>query len=97
MKLSDYKDEKGMEIVGKLLIPMMNMFANPKVAKAMQSGITQMLSAALLNTPKDVKEILAILNDKPVEEFQMDGGVALNGMFELLTDPAMQQLFGLQS
>lgn len=97
MKLSDFKGDRGMEVTGKLLIPMLEMFANPDVAKAIEAGVAKMLSVAMLKTPKAMTEIMAILNDKPVEDFEMDGGVALNSVFDMLNDPALQRLFGLQS
>lgn len=97
MKLSDFKGDKGIEVAGKLMIPMMEMLANPIVNKAMQQDIMHGLGAGMIHTPKAIKEMLAVLNDKPVDEFEIDGGVAFVGVFELLDDPAIARLFGLQS
>lgn len=97
MKLSDFKGDRGLEVVGKLLIPITNIASNKEVAKASNKGLAQMLSAALLHAPKDVKEMLAILNDKPVEEYEVDGAKVLADMFAVFSDEALLQLFGLQS
>lgn len=97
MKLSDFKGDKGIEVAGKLMIPMMEMLANPIVNKEMQKNVMHGLGAGMVHTPKAIKEMLAVLNDKPVDQIEMDGGVALVGVFEMLDDPALQRLFGLQS
>ena len=98
MKLSDFKGDKGIEVVGKLLLPVTNIAANKEVTRAMKKGgLPAMLSAALLHQPNDVKELLAILNDKPVEEYEVDGAVILRDVFNLFTDEALLALFGLQS
>lgn len=98
MKLSDFKGSKGMEVVGKLLLPVSRIAANKEVAKAVRKGdIMQMISTALIQNPKDVREMLAILNDKPVEEYEVDGAVILNDVFALFEDEALLGLFGLQS
>lgn len=98
MKLSEFKGDKAMEVVGKLLLPVTNIAANKEVLKALRKGgLPMMLSAALINTPKDVKELLAILNDKPVEEYECDGATILADVFALFTDEALLRLFGLQS
>lgn len=97
MKLSDFKGEKGMEVVGKLLLPISNIAANKEVAKAMNKGLMPMLSAALINCPRDMRELLAILNNSPVEAYQVDAAVVLKDVFTLFEDEALLALFGLQS
>lgn len=98
MRLSDFKGEKAFEVVGKLLLPVSNIAANKEVAKALKKGgVAQMLSAALVNNPRDVKEMLAILNDKPIEEYEATGATVLADVFNLFEDPALLALFGLQS
>lgn len=97
MKLSDFKGDKGIEVVGRLLLPVSRIAGNKQVAKASQEGLAPMLSAALLHTPKDVREMLAILNDKPVEEYEVTGASILADVFRLFEDEALLQLFGLQS
>ena len=97
MKLSDFKGEKGIEVVGKLLLPISNIAANKEVAKAARKGVVPMLSAALVHRPKDVKELFAILHDKTPEEYEVDGAVILKDALELFEDEALLQLFGLQS
>ena len=97
MKLSEFKGEKGVEVIGKLLIPITTMATNPHVRKAAQDGLPKMISTMLTKTPKEAMEMLAILNDKPVEEFECNGATVLGDVLNLFTDEALLSLFGLQS
>ena len=97
MKLSDFKGEKGIQVVGKLLLPVSNIAANKEVRKAWKNGVIPMVSSALLNCPRDVREMLAILNDKPVEQYEVNGATILRDALNLFEDEALLALFGLQS
>lgn len=98
MKLTDFKGEKGIEVVGKLMIPMMNILGNPENTKpsVAQNIITQ-ISAFFRNNPKDVLEVLAILDDKPVEGYNINAQEALAKLLSWFDDPELLGLFGLQS
>jgi hypothetical protein len=97
MKLSDFKGDKGVEVIGKLLIPVTTMASNPHVRKAAEKGLPSMVSAMLTKTPKEARELLAILNDKSVEEYECNGATVLVDVLNLFTDEALLGLFGLQS
>ena len=98
MKLSEFKGDKGIEVVGKLLLPVSNIAANKEVTKALhKGGLPLMLSTALTTCPKDIREMLAILNDKPVEEYEVTGATILADVLNLFEDEALLRLFGLQS
>lgn len=97
MKLSDFKGEEGVKVVGRLLLPAGTMVANPKVAKAARKGLVHFLSAALENCPKQMTEIFAIVNNKKPEEYDSNGETVLMDALELFEDTALLRLFGLQS
>jgi hypothetical protein len=97
MKLSDFKGEEGLKVVGRLLLPAGTMVANPKVAKAAGKGLVHFLSAALENCPRQMMEIFAIVNNKSPEEYDANGETVLMDALELFEDPALLRLFGLQS
>ena len=96
MKLSDFKDEKGVEVIGKLLSPMCKIAANPENAKAKSKGVAGFASAMLRNSPKEVMEMLAILDDKDPGEYHCNGATVLMDVFNMLNDEVLLQLFGLQ-
>ena len=97
MRLSDFKDEKGVEVVAKLLLPIANIASNAKNAESLEKGGIAFASALLLNNAKDVMAMFAILNDKEPEEYHCDGATVLVDTFNMITDPPLMALFGLQS
>jgi hypothetical protein len=97
MKLSDFKEEKGVEVVAKLMIPICKIVANQENAKAKGKTKLEFASAMLQNSPTDVKEILAILADVDPAEYHCNGATVLVDLFEMLADTELMQLFGLQS
>ena len=98
MKLSEFKGDQGIEVVGKLLIPMSRIAANKEVTRAnRKGGLPLMLSAMLTHCPNETREMLAILNGKSVEEYEVTGATIMNDIFALFEDEALLRLFGLQS
>lgn len=98
MKLTDFKGTKGIEVVGKLLIPITNILGNPDNGAAAASGnlITQ-VSAFFRNNPKDVLEVLAIMDDKDPKNYDITAQDALAKLLSWFDDPELLGLFGLQS
>lgn len=96
MKLSDFKDEKAVEVVAKLLVPIMSIASNKENEKAKDKGGIAFASALLQNNKKDILAIFAILNEKEPEEYHCDAAKVLLDTFTLISDPALMSLFGLQ-
>lgn len=97
MRLSDFKDEKGVEVVAKLMAPICKIAANPENAKVKGKTKLELASAMFRNNPTEVKEMLAILADVDPAEYRCNGATVLMGLFEMLADPELMQLFGLRS
>lgn len=99
MKLSDFKDERGVEVVAKLLVPVCQIVANPANAEAKTKckNKLEFASAMLQNNPAEVKTMLAILNDTDPEAYHCNGASVMIGLLEMLADTEVMQLFGLQS
>ena len=99
MKLSDFKDERGVEVVAKLLVPVCTIAANPANAEAKTKckNKLEFASAMLQNNPAEVKAMLAILNDVDPEEYHCNGATVMLGLLEMLADTEVMRLFGLQS
>lgn len=97
MRLSDFKDEKAIEVVADLLEPIANVVTNEKNAEAKDKGVLQFASAMLKNSAADVKSILAILDDKDPAEYHCTAASVLGDVVNMLSDPELMQLFGLRS
>lgn len=97
MKLSEFRDEKGIEVVAKLLVPISNIAKNKDTATAKSGGMAEFASAMLRNNPKDVMNMLAILNGKDPAEYHCSAASVLVDVFDMLNDPELLQLFGARS
>ncbi len=97
MKLSEFKDEKGIEVVAKLLVPISNIAKNKGNVEAKGKSLIEFAAAMLQNNQKDVKDMLAILADADPAEYHCSAASVLVDVLNMLNDPELMQLFGLQS
>lgn len=96
MRLSDFKDEKAIEVVADLLEPIFNIVSNAENAKAKDDGMIKFAGAMLKNSAKDVMSMLAILDDKEPSEYHCNAASVMRDVVNMLSDPELMQLFGLQ-
>jgi len=99
MRLSDFKDEKAIEVVAALMGPISNIASNPENKKAQEAGGTVAAFAGkiLSNNASDVKDMLAILNDKDPADYHCTAASVLYDTMQMFSDPGLMELFGLQS
>lgn len=97
MRLSEFKDEKAIEVVADLLEPIYNIVSNSKNAEAKDKGVLPFAAAMLKNSAKDVMAMLAILDDKDPKEYHCNAATVLGDIVNMLSDDELLQLFGLQS
>lgn len=97
MKLSEFKDEKALQVISDLLVPIGRIAANPENAKAKDLGVLDFASAILRNSGKDVMTMLAILNDQDPATYHCTAASVMMDVFTMLDDPELLLLFGLQS
>lgn len=102
MRLSEFRDEQGVEVVAKLLVPIAKIVSNEKNAKAQKEanegkGSTlDFVSAMLQNNPRDVMDMLAILDGKDPNEYHCSAATVLVDALHMVSDPELLMLFGLQ-
>lgn len=96
MKLSEFKDEKAIEVVARLLVPIGNIVKNRDNANARGGTQLEFASAILANNPSDVKNMLAILNDVDPSEYHCNAATVIFDVMNMLADEELLQLFGLQ-
>lgn len=97
MRLSDFKDEKAIEVVADLIDPVSAIAKEIKNNKSEGLTVAQLVAVALKNCKKEAIQMFAILNDIPVEEYHCTGATILSDMIQMFSDPQLMQLFGLQS
>lgn len=97
-KLSDFKDEKGIEIASEVLSVIMEMLADERNRKQEgEKNRFKMFSAFMKNTPDKMKEIFAILSEEDVKSYHCDGAEAMTNLLIMVNDPIILGLFTLQS
>ena len=98
MRLSEFKDEKAIEVVADLLVPIGNIVANPANKEAQAGGKLLALAVSMLkNNATDVKTMLAVLNDADPDEYTCTAATVMRDVVDMLGDPELLRLFGLQS
>lgn len=96
-RLSDFKDEDAIRVVGELLVPIGNIVTNSINAGAKDKGALSFASSIFTNNTKDTLAMLAILSKTPSEEYSCTGATVLSDVIYMLSDPDLLQLFGLRS
>lgn len=94
MKLSDYKDEKALDLLADLIEPASEILGDNAVRDAASAGKTlRAVSIAIKNHKKSVLQVLAALDGVPVEEYHCNVMTLPLKLVELFDDPDIAQLF----
>ena len=97
-KLSDFKDEKGIEIASDVLSVIMEMLADERNRTQQgEKNRFKMFTAFMRNTPEKMMEIFAILSEQDVKNYHCDGAEAMTNTLILANDPIILGLFLSQS
>lgn len=97
MRLSEFRDERAVEVVADLLGPIGRIAANAKNAEAKGRSMAEFAGALLRNNPRDVLDMLAILDGRDPAGYHCTAAGILAGLLDMLNDPELMQLFGLRS
>ena len=98
MKLSDYKGEEALDVLADIIEPLTYIIADEEIQKLSKTPNTPMLAMvkpAIKNHKKELIEVLARLENKPVEEYKASMNLITLPMqvMELINDPEVQNLF----
>ena len=98
MRLSDFKDEKAIEVVAKLLVPIGNIAADKEMASVQKSSkhMGEFVSLLLQKHAQDAMTMLAVLNDQDPADYHCNAATVLADTFQMISDPQLMSLFGLQ-
>lgn len=96
MRLSDFKDEKAVEVVADLLEPIEKIAINPKMENAKGGSILGFARAMLKNNQRETMDMLAILSDVDPAEYHCTAATVVFDVLNMLNDPDLMQLFGLR-
>lgn len=94
MKLSDYKDERALDLLADLIAPASEIFSDAGVRAAAEKGDKAgAVSMAIKKHKSAVMAILAALDGVPVEDFHCNVLTLPLKLIELLNDPDIMLLF----
>jgi hypothetical protein len=100
-KLSEFKDDEAMDVLAEILEPASNLIGNPNFKTAIrgdkEKGIKknrlQAVKIAIKENREDIVKIMAILNEKPVEEFHYNLLTLPKMMLEIFNDKELIDFF----
>lgn len=96
-KLSEFTGSAATTLIGTVLLSVCAILKNKKNLKEYQnSGAMGLIGAALVNTPKEITKLLAMLNEKTVEEYEVNAATLIHDAYAIFEDPELMRLFGLQ-
>lgn len=94
MKLSDFKDEKALELLADLIEPAAEIFSDTEIRKtASGKSYAAVVGVAIKRHKSAVLAILAALDGVPVEEYHCNVMTLPMKLLEIVNDPDMMQLF----
>lgn len=97
MRLSDIKGDKAFEVLADLLTPIKALALDADIVKASEESYFDAVQVALRNHPREMKDILAILDLKDPETYEVTLATLPVKVMELLDDPDLKVLFTSQS
>lgn len=97
MRLSDFENEDALELIADLIEPAAEIFSDQAIAEAGRKGRkVEAVKIALKKHKKSVIEILARLDNVPVEKYSKNLVGMTIDLLELLNDKALMEVFRSQ-
>lgn len=95
MKLSEFKNEDALDLIADLIEPATQIFADPEISSA-RNNKARAVKIAIKNHKDSVIEILARLDNIPVEEYNKNVVQMTLDLLELLNDDELMEVFSSQ-
>lgn len=95
MKLSEIKGEKAIEVFADLLEPVGKILMDEEIRKMISEEASKMeiIKKMLKKHKKEVIEMMAIIDDVPVKDYEVNFVSLPAKLIELFNDEALTQLF----
>lgn len=98
MRLSDYKGEDALDLIADLMEPVGRILEDKKFQSAVEAvdstaGLLKVAKTLLKSHKGECIEILARIDDTPVEEYQPTVFELTKSVVDLIGDPQVQELF----
>lgn len=95
MKLSEIKGEKAIEVFADLLEPVGVILSDEEITKLIRNDAPKLeiVQKMLKKHAKDVVKMMAVIDDVPVEKYEVNFVTLPAKLIELFNDEAVTQLF----
>ena len=99
MRLSDFENEKALDLLANIIEPATEIMSDEGIAKKYRSGQPKLLIVKdiLRNHKKQAMEIIAAMHGVDVEHLKVNPISLAKDILEILNDPELQAVFTLQS
>lgn len=95
-KLSEYKDDEAIEVLADILEPVCMICADKEVQDSMSGPKLVIARTCMKNHPKEVRQIMAILDGVPFEDYHIGVFDLPIKMLEILNDEDLINFFRSQ-
>lgn len=94
MRLSEIQGEKAFDVLAELMSPLEDL-SKDKTLRNMIGNVSgfELAKYLLKEHKKEVIEVMAILNEKSIEEFEYNVLTLPKMLIEIITDPVLLELF----
>lgn len=93
-KLSEFKDEKAIEVISELISPIFEIFSNAKNLELKdEQSAAVMFGKFFKNSPKAMMKIFAILSEEDPETYHCNGIEVAKNLVDLVSDKDLLELF----
>lgn len=99
MKLSEYKNEDALDLLADLLEPTAKIFSDKELAEVVRNKGNKITACkvALKNNKKSILEILARLENVPVDKYECNIATVISKLLEIINDEVLADFFTSQS
>lgn len=99
MRLSDFENEKALDLLANIIEPATEIMSDEGIAKKYRSGQPKLLIVKdiLRNHKKQAMEIIAAMHGVDVEHLKVNPISLTRDILEIINDPELQAVFTLQS
>ena len=96
MKLSEYQGEAALDILADLIEPAGEIMSDKEIGNVFKKNRFKAIGMAIKNHKKAVMQIMATMDNVPVDEYKCNVFTLPVKILELLNDPSLIQLFTYQ-
>lgn len=94
MRLSEFKNEKALDVLAEIIEPITEIVTDEDVKNSIkEKNKIKAISKAIKNHKKEIIYILAVLDDEPIETYEVNLATLPFKIMEILSDEVLNDFF----